>query len=444
MLVALCVLAVPAAGQAVREDFKLLPGDGSPEDQFGWSIALGDGKVVVGAWLDDDNGAGSGSAYLFDAASGLQLAKLLPVDGAPGDQFGWSVAIGGGVVAVGAHLDDDNGPESGGVYLFDAASGAELRKLLPDDGAPDDQFGWSVSIDAGLVAVGSWRDDDGGSNSGSAYLFDAATGAQLVKLLPEDGAVNDLFGAPIAIRDGVVAVGSFSDDDNGPNSGSVYLFDAGTGAQLRKLLPDDGAEGDRFGRSIGLGGGIAAVTSFLDDDNGLDSGSAYLFDLGTGVQLAKLLPGDGAERDRFGYSIGLDAGVVVVGAAYDADNGGASGSAYLFDAATGVQLAKLLPRDGASGDRFGRTVALDAGVAGAGAYGGDDNGTNSGAAYLFDLRCLGVPRSDLNADGVLDNADINAFVAAYLAGDAGADVNRDGVFDNGDIGDFVSAFLAGC
>ena len=121
--------------------------------------------------------------------------------------------------------------------------------------------------------------------------------------------------------------------------------------------------------------------------NGLDSGSAYLFDASTGAQIAKLLPSDGAAEDRFGFSIGIDNGFVVVGSPLDDDNGDLSGSAYLFDAASGDQIAKLLPSDGAAIDLFGRSIALSNGVIAVGAAGDDDNGSSSGSAYLFDAGC---------------------------------------------------------
>lgn len=62
------------------------------------------------------------------------------------------------------------------------------------------------------------------------------------------------------------------------------------------------------------------------------------------------------------------------------------------------------------------------------------------------VRMLAVPCSlaDTNGDGVLDNGDIIAFVAAFLGGDLVADINQDGVLDNGDIMDYITAFLAGC
>ncbi|MEE9130668.1 MAG: FG-GAP repeat protein, partial [Phycisphaerales bacterium] len=95
-------------------------------DRFGTSVAISGGTAIVGAWLDDDNGIDSGSAYLFDTTTGLQIAKLLPNDGATEDRFGTSIAISGStgkeVVIVGAWWDDDNGTDSGSAYLFAAAA----------------------------------------------------------------------------------------------------------------------------------------------------------------------------------------------------------------------------------------------------------------------------------------------------------------------------------
>jgi hypothetical protein len=485
-------LAAPALGQ----ELKLLPSDGAASDNFGWSVAIDSGVVAVGAFYDDDNGAESGSAYVFDAATGSQIAKLLPTDGAANDKFGWSIAIHNGIVAVGVYGDDDNGADSGSAYLFDAATGNQIAKLLPSDGAASDYFGWSVAIDSGIVAVGAYGDDDNGGDSGSAYLFDAATGNQIAKLLPGDGAGNDNFGYSIAIDNGVIAVGALGDDDNGSFSGSAYLFDAATGSQIAKLLPTDAADGDQFGGSIAIDNGIVAVAAHGNGDNGSGSGSAYLFDAATGTQLAKLLPGDGAAGDLFGNSVAIDNGVVAVGAYLDDDNGSASGSSYLFDAATGNQIAKLLPGDGREFDHFGTSIAIDNGVVAVGSRFDDDNGSDSGSAYVFDVNAdpdwdglsdfdeyfLGTdPRlADSDGDGLTDGLEVNAFGTNPLLADSDADgvidsfdkchggddtldadadgipddcdttpacpadMNGDGFLDNGDIILFVALFIADC
>ncbi len=392
------VLGATASGQILNQDLKLLPDDGAAGDRFGWSVAIADGVVAVGAIWDDDNGSNSGSAYLFDASTGAQLAKLLPDDGAAGDRFGGSITIGDGIVAVGAPRDD-NEFSSGSAYLFDASTGVQIAKLLPDDGAAGDNLGWSIAIADGLVAVGAVFDDDNGSDSGSVYLFNASTGAQIAKLLPDDGAAGDWFGLSIAMAGGLVAVGARLDADNGSSSGSAYLFHASTGDQIAKLLPDDGAAGDNFGTSIAIadgvvtvGDGVVAVRAHLDDNNESDFGSAYLFDASTGAQLAKLLPNDGAADDKFGFSIAIGDGVVAVGAHLDDDNGSGSGSAYLF-----FDTNPCSPAD------------------------------------------LAIPFNVLNFDDVL------SFLVAFGSMDPAADIAPAfGVFDFDDVLAFLTAFGAGC
>jgi FG-GAP repeat/Lectin C-type domain len=378
-------LVLAAAAQAQTETAKLLPSDGAASDWFGYAVAIDGTTAIVGAYGNDDNGTNSGSAYLFDTTTGGQVAKLLPDDGAAGDWFGRSVAIDGTTTIVGAYDHDDNGTDSGSAYLFDTTTGAQIAKLLPDDGAAGDEFGWSVWINGTTAIVGARFDDDNGIDSGSAYLFDTTTGAQIAKLLPDDGAANDRFGSAVSIAGNTAIVGAFWHDDNGTDSGSAYLFDTTTGAQIAKLLPSDGAADDWFGESVAIDGNTAIVGAVLDDDKGTDSGSVYLFDTTTGGQVAKLLPSDGVASDAFGRWVAIDGTTAIVGAHYNDDNGTNSGSAYLFDTTTGGQVAKLLPSDGAADDRFGIVVAIDSNTAIVGAYLHDDNGTNSGSAYLFDL-----------------------------------------------------------
>ena len=155
--------------------FKLLPDDGSSGDHFGHTVAISGAIALVGAKHHDFNGSNRGSAYLFDTITGQQIAKLLADDGAAGDHFGGSVAISGTTAIVGAHTDDDNGSNSGSAYLFDATTGQQIAKLLPNDGAVGERFGWSVAIYSGAAIVGAIEDEDNGFNSGSAYLFEAAT-----------------------------------------------------------------------------------------------------------------------------------------------------------------------------------------------------------------------------------------------------------------------------
>ncbi len=369
---------------------------------------------------------------------GDQLAKLLPDDGAVWDYFGYSVAISGATAIVGAMWDDDNGFNSGSAYLFDIsdpANPAQLFKLLADDGAVSDVFGLSAAISGATAIVGAIWDDDNGTRSGSAYLFDATTGRQIAKLLPDDGAAFDRFGISVAISGETAIVGARLDDDNGSESGSAYLFDTTTGQQIAKLLPDDGAAGDWFGFSVAISGATAIVGAHLVDDNGNNSGSAYLFDTTTGRQIAKLLAKDGAAHNVFGLSVAISGATAIVGAPGDDDNGNASGSAYLFDIsdpANPAQFFKLLPSDGAAFDKFVWSVAISGATPIVGAKLDDDNGDQSGSAYLFDISDPANPAQIFKLFAS-DGAERDWFGRSVAISGATAIVGANGDDDNGEL-----------
>ena len=127
---------------------------------------------------DDGN---TGSAYVFrttdgDATYG-QVAKLTAADAGGADNFGWSVAIDGATVVVGSPYDDDGGSASGSAYVFRTSDGGatydQVTKLTAADAAASDKFGISVAIAGDTVVVGA-RGDDG--NTGSAYVFEEESG----------------------------------------------------------------------------------------------------------------------------------------------------------------------------------------------------------------------------------------------------------------------------
>ncbi|MGD1717366.1 FG-GAP repeat protein, partial [Dapis sp. BLCC M172] len=159
-----------------------------------------------------------------------------------------------------------------------APANAFELKLTAPDGSPFDLFGESVALGDNLALIGASEDDDNGEESGSAYLFDTTTGSLLQKFTAADGSPFDLFGLSVALGDNLALIGALLDDDNGEESGSAYLFDTTTGSLLQKFTAADGSPFDLFGLSVALGDNLALIGALLDDDNGADSGSAYLFD----------------------------------------------------------------------------------------------------------------------------------------------------------------------
>jgi len=163
------------------------------------------------------------------------------------------------------------------------------------------------------------------------------------------------------------------------------------------------------------------------------------------VEMAKLLASDGAANDQFGHSVSLSGDTALIGAPSDDDNGAFSGSAYVFTRSGGVwtEQAKLLASDRATNDSFGNSVSLSGDTAFIGAVQDDDNGNNSGSAYVFDLNCQSCP-ADLNSDGTLDLFDVQAYLDLFAAGDLTADFVADGHLDFFDVQAYLGLFAAGC
>jgi len=147
------IINIPAENQSTQTDIqrylnrdldetKLTASDGAGADEFGRSVSISGDYAIVGAYFDDDNGAQSGSAYIyhFTGTSWIEQQKLTASDGESGDYFGRSVSISGDYVLIGANSDDDNGSGSGSAYIyhFNGTSWIEQQKLTASDGESGD------------------------------------------------------------------------------------------------------------------------------------------------------------------------------------------------------------------------------------------------------------------------------------------------------------------
>jgi len=373
------------------ENSKLTASDGAALDFFGYSVAIAGDTVVVGAPLDDDNSTSSGSAYVYisTGTTWTQQTKLTASDSAENNNFGRSVAIAGDIIVVGAYVANN---DRGSAYVFKhtGTTWTQQAKLTASDGAANDWFGLSVAISGNTVVVGANLDDDNGTASGSAYVFTLTGTAwtQQAKLTASDGAGFDQFGYSVAIAGNTIVVGARF-------GGSAYVFahsGTSTWTQQAKLTTSDGAALDQFGWSVAIEGDTIVVGANQDDVNGItDSGSACVFTR-TGTiwtEQAKLTASDGAENDGFGVSVVIAGGTIVVGANEDANsNRGSSGSIYVFTrtGVTWTQQAQLTASDATLDDEFGFSVAIDVDTLVVGAYNADnDNSADSGSAYVYDL-----------------------------------------------------------
>lgn len=259
--------------------------------------------------------------------------------------------------------------------------GTQLRRFEPLDLAPGDQFGADVYISGSRVAIGAPYSDYVVPDSGAAYVFDMDSGEQLHKLVPDDPAEGSRFGQSVCISPDWIAVGAYRADDN---AGAVYIFHADTGLQVRKLVAPNRAPGDYFGWDVRIDGDTVAIAAPGADAVAPDAGAVFTFDMTNGQLMRTFTASDAAEGDSFGSDLAVHGSKLLVGASNADTPSYDSGAAYLFELSTGEQLRKFIADDGTTRNWLGDNVdfnddyALIAGT-------GDRDGLHSGSAYFFDL-----------------------------------------------------------
>ena len=391
--------------------------------QFANAVAINGGTMVVGARFDSTTASQAGAAYVYVLNGGTwaQQGVLLANDGALGDKFGYSVAVSGDTIVVGAYNDDTAFSNGGSAYVFvrSGTSWTFQQKLTPNDGTADDEFGNAVGISGETIVVGShFADLPGNSQAGSAYIYrrSGTVWSETQKLLPVSTmpVLGDHFGESVAISS-KIAVGAAGDDTPETSAGAVYVFaeSGGSYVQQQKIFVASGTNGDNLGCSVAIEGNtlVAGAREDAPFVGQTARGSAYVYEFNgsTWLSQGQLLAADGASFDRFGWSVAVSNNVVAVGAREDDTPAGPdAGSAYVFtrEGATWTQQPKLSPTDPFNGDRFGSSVALSFGnlVIGA-AEKALTTPNGQGAAYYFTLPPPNV-RFDYDGDG---KADISVF-----------------------------------
>jgi hypothetical protein len=378
---------------------KLSASDGASLDNFGDSVAISGETLVVGATGDDIGANGNqGSAYVFVRAGATwsEQQKLTASDGAAGDVFGGSVAISGETFVIAARSADTGANLSqGSAYVFvrTGSSWTQQQKLLAADGAASDQFGFSVAISGETIVVGASRSRIGPEiEAGSAYVF-VRTGtawSQQQKLIASDAEDFDRFGSSVAISGETIVVGAPEILD-AHYSGSAYVFvRIGVSWSQQQKLALSG-EDDMFGTDVAISGETIVIGVWLDDIGAnQNQGSAHVF-VRTGTvwsQQQKLTASDGTGEDYFGKAVAISGETIVVGSYNDrVGSNFAQGSAYVF-ACGGAQhwteQAKTTSPNGAIRDGFGSSVAISGETIVISAS-GDDIGANinQGSVYVF-------------------------------------------------------------
>ena len=399
---------------------------GQPGILRGIDVAISGDVLAVGS------SNSSSDVHVYErGVGGWALVKTLQP--AAGFNYGFAVAVDGATLAIGdfganktyIHERDLGGPGSWG----------ERTVLVPSNVAAGDEFGRWIDL-AGDLFVGGGDDQTfAGQLSGQAWVFERDLGGpdawgQAANLKPSDRGQLIAFGSAVA-ADGAEALVGAQDWENAADEevGAAYLYrrdqgGPGSWGEVQRLEASDPDEDDLFGAAVAISGDTLAIGAWGDDEGGYQAGAVYLFERGSGGLFAethKRLAADTYDDIRFGYALDLDGDVLVVGA-YGADPFGVdSGAAYVFERNAGGlgawgQTAKLEASNGAWGDYFGYSVAVDDDAIAAGAF---RKNNLEGAAYVFE-GAGGAPSSYCTAGTTASGCTATISAAGFLSAGQGA------------------------
>ncbi len=458
-----CLTGGAASAQVVNESFKFLPGDAIAGDEFGASVAMSGGTCVISAPLADDMGTDSGCArvYVQQGSTWTLEQKIVPDAALASRRLGWSVALDGDRLVLGAPGDDISGASSGAVYVYERSGSTWTQQAIvtPDDARAGLEFGHEVALDGQTLLVGTYRADDRGVRSGTAYVFvdEGGQWSQQTELVPSDSGAEALFGWRLDVRGDIAIVGAPGDDERGPSAGAAYVFtrEDTVWTEQAKLIASVTTTGHELGNDVAIGEGLALIGAPRAHLFGVSSGAVHSFiRTGTGKQATwsehdTLIPANAQSTDFFGFTIALSGASAAIGAPQSDASGERSGAAYLFrlESDAWVEQSMLLPSDGDDRDVFGKDIAMSGNMVLPGASGDDENGVLAGSAYVFVL-CA----ADFNRDGTLNTSDFIAYLNDFVAVTNGQPTTYGspdlaepfGVVNTADFIAYLNLFTGGC
>lgn len=379
-----------------------------PRDFLGKACDIDGTQAVVGAYSVENSSPGSAYVYELMGSSWIQTARLTPGDiGGSNDQFGNSVGISNDRVVVGSEFNTNAlGNNAGAAYVFEKSGGSwnQVAKLTAFGASKSVKFGECVVIDGDVIVVGNRQDGSVGNNSGAAFVFErlAGTWTGVAKLIASDASRNDLSADALAVQGNRIVMGSYRNDASGGNSGAAYVFDkiGGTWQETGKLVAQDSA--GEMSRSIALDGGRILLGARRDGTRGSDAGAGYVFELqnGSWVQSAKLFASNAASGDLLGEACGLEGDRLVLSSHFNDLGGTDSGTAFVFELRNGswVEVDRLKGSDTVSGDQFSHSIGMSGDYIVAGA---PFNNGSRGAGYIFsyDPAACGAPMASVSSYG---------------------------------------------
>lgn len=385
----------------VTHVIKMLHPESIASDEFSINVAVEGDTMVLGAYWGSDDGSYSGSAHVFtrDVAGELKStwshrSKLLAPVGERENVFGWSVAVDGDTIVVGAIFSADNGIDNcGSAHIFTRDVPGDLTstwshqsKIGALDGSVGSYLGVSVAISLDTIILGAYYGDYKDiHNQGTVHIFTrdvagerTSTWSHQAKLVSPDSESDNYFGWSVAIDGNTVVVGAhYSADSNG--SAHVFIRDVAedlqsTWSHQSKLLSPDATVGTYFGYSVALSGNCVVVGAPHESKGSNYGGSAHVFTRGISLlgdrsspwsHQSTLISPDAVVGKYFGVSVAVSIDTIVVGAVYEGDGISDNGSVHVFMRDTGEaekppwsHQSKLMVADGGVGVNFGVHVSI--------------------------------------------------------------------------------------
>lgn len=418
----------------------LEPDAGRSNDRFGSSVALGDGIALIGApnlsfpFIPPVPPLPRGAVFFFDPETGEELGMIQSPYTSLSSSFGSPIALKGRTLAIGG----SNGQQHarGDVHVYDTTMQQQLFALIPESEDPIEDFGFQIAVNESIIAVSGYRGEGRTNRNGSVFLFDRSTGDQIAELRPDGGSEGDDFGVSLAMNEDRLVVGAITDDEQGSVAGAAYLFDLSDRSQIAKIFAINGPSA-YFGSSVAMDDHTIAIGNPFNNDNGTAVGAVHLYDASTGAPLRRIDPNEIVDFMGFGSNVILDGGSVFVASGLPEDV--TMSAVHLFDITTGTQEALLLPDSLMPNQRFGGAIAARGPTVliGAPYFQGS---TPPGQAFLFSLTCP----TDTTGDGTVDLADLNLVLTNFGLHTSHGDTNGDGVVDLVDLNAVLAAFGTDC
>ncbi|MFN7953367.1 MAG: MopE-related protein [bacterium] len=381
---------------------KINPPENQSGDALGWSVAVRGDRAVAGAWLDDDLGTDSGSAYLFswNGSAWTQEAKVHASDGVANQHFGYRGEVSGDAAVIGVGAGNK-------AYVFRRSSaGTWSQEAIITGISGDTLCGTDVSIDGNTIALGC----PGSTARVHVFTFTGGTWTLTQTITPPAGGSAAEI---IRLRGSLLLVSAWSASP----AGRVYVYrKSTTWTQEATLAPPAGTTSDFFGLGLDASGDTVVVGAQFYDQPATNAGVAYVFKKnGTWSQVATLAASDAVAGDSFGRSASIDGNFIAIGASGDDSY---SGSVYLYRliGSTWSLYAKVAGSERSASDQFGQDVS----VSGRHMLVGASGEAGKGAVYAFRL-----PAPDGDGDGIPDSVDN----CPTVANPGQQDVDNDGIGD---------------